>query len=523
MTRFQHSVAALAASPCVAIATTLFISIVLPFGGRAHAQGVLLDLKSPTVGDFAGNATMVGDWDGDGIADVAIGAHLDATVASNAGSARVQSGRNGNTIVQWFGQNVDDYFGYELFRVRDLNGDGIDELAVPSPWFDASGTDTGSLFVYSGGGGALLWRVDGPAGDSGFSYLSGVLGDVDGDGVADLFARSGNPSQTTIHVLSGVDGHQITSVGGDPAKGFCGWITSIDDVDGDGVRELLISIEDPNATPLLAGEVDVISPVTGAILRSHVGTYQLERLGFQTTQLGDLDGDGVHEYAILAKHDPRGGSAVVYVHSGASGAQLARIGRGGVAHKYFNPWIENVGDVNGDGFEDFGVYGSWSDAQLTAGALYFFSGRTFLELGWIFLDEYLLASFDGAGDFDGDGRADVLFGTTDLALTGRVRIFAGDDLWLTAVPPIPVAGDTLALTTREGTPGALSVVTLQAFDGVPLFTIVGGVGSFDATGGFETDVVVPSGLAGHSATFQTFANDANGHVIASFTRQVDFR
>jgi len=368
--------------------------------GSARAQQILLDQKSATIGDSGGACAVVGDWD----------------------------------------------------------GDGIDDLAIPSPWSDVNGTDSGSLFVHAGGTGALLFRVDGPAGDAGFGG-GGVLGDLDGDGIVDFIANSWNATQATIHLLSGADGHEIGSIVGPRSTGFEGGGPSIDDLDGDGVRDLLVYIDDPNSAHPLAGEVDVVSPVTGAVLRSHVGTYDFERLGFFACQLGDLDGDGVHEYAIVAKHARQLGPPVFFIYSGATGARLARISKAGAAQAGFNPWLENLGDVNGDGVEDFAIPGYWSDAQvdpLKSGALYFFSGRTLLELGWSLIDDYILDSFGAAGDFNGDGLGDVVLGTDDLVWTGRARI------------------------------------------------------------------LVPSGLTGHTAAFRAFANDANGRVISSFVREIAF-
>src|SRR6185295_12998937 len=65
---------------------------------HAHAQDVLLDVSSPFPGDDFGFGIAIGDWDGDGIGDLAIGALLDSTAGAFAGAMYIQSGKDGSVL-----------------------------------------------------------------------------------------------------------------------------------------------------------------------------------------------------------------------------------------------------------------------------------------------------------------------------------------------------------------------------------------------------------------------------------------
>jgi len=495
------------------------------FGLAASAQGqrIILEVKPPVPGGDAEVGVVIGDWDGDGVADLAIGAARDSTAASEAGAVRIHSGADGSVLQTFYGSNADDYFGSYVARIPDMNGDGVDELAVSAPYADNSGTDTGSVFVYAGGTGALLMQSDGPSNLIVYGYPLGPIGDVDGDGICDLFISQLGAGDV-VHVVSGKDGSEIRTLNGTAGDVFGVDACAIHDVDGDGIRDLLIGAKHHlDANGKHVGAAFVVSTASGAVLRTHLGAFDGEFHGCGTAAVHDLDGDGVDDYVVTSKFDDILWSAMARVYSGATGNAIGKISSPDKRSVY-GTQVVGAGDLNGDGFGDFALAGWFYVGKNGGGcSAFLFSGRTQLLLDRIetFDRGFVLAP---AGDFDRDGFDDLVVGIIDTNFDGKVRLYAGDDLWLDASPSHPFAGDTVSLAAREGATGAPAILVLEDVDGNPTFQVVNGViGQFDATGGYAFSAVVPNGLAGHDMLFRAYAHDAAGNLIQSVRQGVHFK
>ena len=501
------------------LAAALVVSAFL-FAGRASAQDVLLDIQGPVPGSEAANGIVIGDWDGDGINDVAIGAIRDSTVQYLAGAVRVHSGKDGSVLAQYFGDRAIEYFGGVLARTPDLDGDGIDDLAVTAIYADYSGPYTGSVFLYAGRTGTFLRRIDGPANGSVFGDSLGVVGDVDGDGIADLYMSDLGLDEVLVH--SGADGHLIITYSGIPGEYFGQSVSVLDDLDVDGVRELLITAKHrQDSQGQWVGAAYVISTKTGAVLQTLLGTFHAEYFGYGSASLRDVDNDGIRDYAISTNTDvtlQKGPQ--VFVYSGKWATQLAQLSAP-FGDAYYGTNLSDAGDLNGDGYGDLTIDGAWIDAQGKGhGAVYLVSGKTFNVLDRIESEQGAFGA--GCGDFDQDGRDDVIVGIDEYpSFDGEVRIYSGDDLWLLAVPREPRTGQRVHLRASEGVPGALTALALEAVDGVPTFQLVDGIGTFGTQGGRSVDIIVPSGLAGHTFTLRAYAQDAMLRVIHSATTDVD--
>jgi VCBS repeat protein/FG-GAP repeat protein len=508
----------------VAFSSTFVLSVAVPIGSRARAQDVLLDIKSPVPDAVAFHTCAIGDWDGDGIGDIAIGAPWDDTVGIYAGAVRIHSGKDGSILATFLGANGDDLFGTSVARMPDLDGDGIDDLAVGAPATHYAGPDYGSVYLYSGRSGALQRRIDAPSLPN-FGFQVGAIGDVDGDGIADLYTGHG-ANGLEVNVVSGADGHEITRITGSGSEEFGASMSALDDVDGDGIRDLLVGAywhQDSNGRIVGAGYV--FSGATGALLRTHEGTYNGQDLGDGTAGLADLDGDGVGDYAVTNRYDARNLiSSTVFLYSGATGAQLGTLVTPLSRFESFESPVSDAGDVNGDGVGDIAVAGFWRNkGNHYGGTAFLFSGKTLLLLDRIDLQNYYVTTLAPAGDMNGDGYDDLLVGSFGPSLDGEVELYAGDDLWLDATPPVAYATDPFIIETREGPTGTLTILVLEAIDGVPTFQIVGGLRQFGSLGGNKQVGTVPSGLAGHDFTFRAYANDASGKVIASATQVLSCR
>jgi hypothetical protein len=486
--------------------------------GSARAQDVLFDVPDPSPNSAALAVAGVGDWDGDGVGDFAIGAPLDDAAGTDAGVVRIYSGRNASVLATLPGATAGDQFGAVVIRIPDLDGDGKDELAVLASGAFYAGH--GSVFLMKGGTGAQLLHIDCPVGEGDFGYPLGSIGDVDGDGTGDLFISFGGWHEK-VSIRSGADGHEIALfTGSNELFGYS--VDALDDLDGDGVRELLVGAPyHQDAQHRTIGAAYVISTATGSVLRTHLGQFDGESVGISVGTLADLDGDGVREYAVGAYPSPGSSSGKVVVHSGASGAPLATILSPGNG-LLIGAQIADAGDVNGDGVGDWMTDGSWTDPKgFLHGAVFLFSGRTNVLLDHVEFDDPFAVLSPRLGDLDGDGIGDLALGSCGVSsVNSDVHVYAGDDLWLDARPTHPVAGTSLALATREGSPGALELLVLEAVDGVATFAVVSGPALFDATGGVAFTAKTPSGLAGHDFTLRAFAKDALGRTIQSAPQTV---
>ncbi len=124
--------------------------------------------------------------DADAFADVIGGADEDGTNGTKAGLARIYSGFDGSIIRTHLGGASEDRTGRSVAMLGDVNGDGRDDVAVGALRDDDGALDAGSVIVFSGLDGALLGRFDGAtAGDELGAELA-VAGDVNGDGVSEL-------------------------------------------------------------------------------------------------------------------------------------------------------------------------------------------------------------------------------------------------------------------------------------------------------------------------------------------------
>lgn len=149
-----------------------------------------------------------------------------------------------------------------------------------------------------------------------FGWAISELEDVNGDGVTDLIVSddTGSPSGIgVVSVFSGSSGALLDQFS-EGVGGRLGYaIADAGDVDGDGVTDLVIgSYQSRDGAPN-GGRFDVFSGADGSVLATVVGTVPGAQLGFDAVGLGDVDGDGVPDVAVSAAL----GNAV-YVISGAS-------------------------------------------------------------------------------------------------------------------------------------------------------------------------------------------------------------
>lgn len=135
---------------------------------------------------FGSSIAAVPDFDGDDRPDLLVGSPI-SSVAKVSTEVHVLSGQSGETIRTWKGTSSQDGFGRSVAAVGDVDGDGWPEVLVGAPFDDVGGYLSGRVFLFSGQSGETLFTLLGATPKAGLGQHVSSLGDVDGDGVPDLF------------------------------------------------------------------------------------------------------------------------------------------------------------------------------------------------------------------------------------------------------------------------------------------------------------------------------------------------
>ncbi len=207
----------------------------------------LYTFNGDSAGDrFGLSVSGTGDVDGDGFDDLIVGAWVDDNNGNNSGSARVLSGADGSELYTFNGDSAGDRFGYSVSGAGDVDGDGRADLIVGAYRDDPNGGDSGSARVLSGVDGTTLYTFAGDSRNDAFGWSVSGAGDVNGDGFDDLIV--GAPSDDadggnfgSARVLSGADGTILFTVYGDNRKDYFGAsVSGAGDVNNDGIADFIV-------------------------------------------------------------------------------------------------------------------------------------------------------------------------------------------------------------------------------------------------------------------------------------------
>lgn len=213
------------------------------FSGATGAQRYLLD--GAAAQDLFGTSILgVGDFDGDGVGDFAVGATQRNASPAKPGYVDIRSGATGGLIRRILGLPTEKWFGCSLALLDDLDGDGKGDLAVGAPLSVSNGVTVGVVAVVSPATGLRIATVPGTEVDSQFGYSVSSAGDVDRDGHADLLVGVPLDSIPLSHggalvVVCTRDSRTILELNATSANQALGTSVASGDVNRDGSPDVL--------------------------------------------------------------------------------------------------------------------------------------------------------------------------------------------------------------------------------------------------------------------------------------------
>lgn len=290
-----------------------------PGGGYANVYSgrdgrILLTLKAENSGDdFGRHASGIGDVNHDGFADVIVGAPGNSATGQKAGRAYVYSGKDGRLLLTLSGERAGDAFGSAVAGFADKNHIF---LIVGAP--NAGPKQTGRTYVYDALSSKPKFTIE--ADETGVAlgamFLS-VPGDVDGDGVPDIYASDWSnaakgPSTGRVYVYSGKDGHSLLTLTGETAgEGFGTSPSVAGDVDHDGHADLIVGAWQYSKEAIGGGRAYLYSGKDGHLIKTFTCRIPGDTFGFDSVTMGDVDKDGTTDFLITS-----GWSGVHGFHSG---------------------------------------------------------------------------------------------------------------------------------------------------------------------------------------------------------------
>lgn len=345
------------------------------------------------------NTTPVGDVDGNGVIDIVVGApfensgkgYLYLMLLEKDLSLKSVKRLENNRLYSEL--RTDDRLGMTLSNIGDINGDGYDDLASGAPQTDDGYNNSGAIYIlFMGKDGNIIDYSKISATRGGLTGLGAnafmgsheslrALGDVNNDGIGDIVVGAQSGSFKGRLIVMCLNSNGTVKQQFDIADSELGFVTNegdefgatvanIGDLNNDGTIDLAVDAR----YALGYGAIYILLMNNDLTVKSHtvisnnmggfngvIGSGNF--FGMSLENAGDLNDDGVNDILTCSYDDILGtdiGTAwVLFMNSDGTVKAYNKI-----SSVYF-PEVEpgdkfavynrNLGDLNGDGLEDFSL------------------------------------------------------------------------------------------------------------------------------------------------------------------------
>lgn len=297
---------------------------IVVYSGADHT--ILHDLTTPSGEreNFGASVAGAGDVNGDGYADLLVGANrADASATiTDTGRIYLLSGSDGSVLWEQVGHSPQGMLGSGLGLVGDVTGDGIPDQVAAAPGAGENGL--GEAYVFSGVDGTIRYTLrptpEATSGGTFGTFFAAGTGDSNADGTPDIFigdyaAVRGTAADTgRAYLYSGVDGTLLHTFEATADGDGLGPGRGIPDIDNDGYGDVILAAWQASAAVSKGGQVYLYSGKEHRVLQTVTGTIPEDALGVDALSVGDVNGDNAMDYMLTAVGNDFAGTAVGHVY-----------------------------------------------------------------------------------------------------------------------------------------------------------------------------------------------------------------